>query len=206
MRVPLSSVLTGAAVVLAIGAAVPAMAQSGQVHVLTVQLPGGALEQIQYIGDVPPHVVLVPTAAAAPLMATPSAMPNPFAMTNPFAMMQRISALMDQQAAAMMRQVQAMDAGAAMPALPPGASGSSFASTMSGNGVCMRSVSITFNGGDAAPKMVSSTSGDCGPSHGGGAPSEVTVPAPATRPVPATIEAKAAQPAGSAAQQVAWNR
>jgi hypothetical protein len=197
MRVSLRSILTGAAAVLAIGTVTPALAQDGQVHVLLVQLPGGGVEQIRYTGDVPPRVVLVPRSV-------------PVMVADPFAALERVSAMMDQQAMAMMRQAAAMASAPAgmLPGLPPGASGYSFASTMSGNGVCTRRISITYSGGDAAPKMVSSTSGDCGSGHGSGAPTGVTVPVPAVRSVPNTIEARAADPApdGGPVQQVALNR
>ncbi len=97
---------------------------------------------------------------------------------DPFAQLERMSAMMDQQEAAMIRRVQAMAQApmGAMPGLPPGASGYSFVSTMSGNGVCMRSVRITYSGGNATPQMVSSTSGDCGPNHGAQVPAEVNAP------------------------------
>jgi hypothetical protein len=201
MRVSLRSILTGAAAVLAIGAVTPAIAQDGQVHVLLVRLLDGGVEQIRYTGDVAPRVVLVPSSA--PVMA-------PVMMADPFAELERVSAMLDQQAMAMMRQAAAMARAPAgmLPGLPAGASGYSFASTMSGNGVCTRSVRITYAGGDAAPKMVSSTSGDCGSGHDSGTPTGVTVPAPAVRSVPNTIEARAAVPAadGGPVQQVALNR
>jgi hypothetical protein len=199
MRASLRLILTGAAAALALGALTPAMAQDAQVHVLTVQLPGGGVEQIQYTGNVPPHVVLVPTqtVAAVPMFAA-----------DPFAALQRISAMMDQHAAAMLRQVQAMSAApmGMMPGLPPGASGYSFVSTMSGHGVCARSVQITYTGGNATPKMVSSTSGDCGSDHGTAAPTEMNLPAPAPHPAPLTIEAQSTASGADAARQVAWNR
>jgi hypothetical protein len=109
-----------------------------------------------------------------------------------FATLYRISAMMDRQAAAMLREVESPQ-GDMLPGLPRGAGGYSFVSTMSGNGVCTRSVRITYNGGDAPPQMVSSSSGDCGSDHRQQAPSEVTVPAPVGRPSgsPAAVEVKA---------------
>jgi hypothetical protein len=188
MRVSLP-VLAGSAAIAAGAAMTPALAQDSQVHVLTMQLPGGGVEHIQYIGDVAPRVVLMPAPAmvAVPMMAG-----------DPFATLERISAMMDQQAAAMMRQVNAI------PALPPGVNGYSFASTMSGSGVCTHSVRITFTG-NGKPQMVSSTSGDCSAERGGQSPADVNVPAPVSRPEasPRTIEAKAL---GGPAREVAWNR
>jgi hypothetical protein len=76
---------------------------------------------------------------------------------------------------------------------------------MSGNGVCTRSVRITYNGGNAPPQMVSSSSGDCGSDHRQSVPSEVTVPAPGGRPsAPGTIEVKAKD--RGTARQVAMAR
>ncbi len=197
MRMSLRSVLAGGAAVLAAAALTPALAGDGQVHVLSVQLPDGRVEQIRYMGDVPPRVVLMlaPAAEMAPMM-----------VADPFAAMERISAMMQQQEAVMLRQVQAMETApeGMLPGLPPGASGYSFVSTMSGNGVCMRSVQITYNGDNVAPKMVSSTSGDCGPAHGAQAPAEVNTPAPVVRPAPNTIEVK--NQGGVSVRLVAWNR
>lgn len=181
MRVSLRSVLSGGAAILAVGAVTPAMARDGQVHVLTVQMPGGGVEQIEYTGDVAPQVVFVPTSrmVAVPMMDV-----------DPFATLNWISAMMDQQAAAMLREVESLQGGM-LPRLPRGASGYSFVSTMSGTGVCTRSVRITYNGGNAPPKMVSSSSGDCGSDHLQQAPSEVTVPAGPTTRSPGTVEVKA---------------
>jgi hypothetical protein len=196
MRVPLRSMLAGTAAILAVGVVTPAMAGDGRVHVLTLQLPGGGVEQIQYTGDVSPRVIFMPTSrmVAMPMMDV-----------DPFVTLNRISALMDQQAAAMVREVESLQ-GDMLPGLPRGASGYSFVSTMSGSGVCTRSVRITYNGGNAPPQMVSSSSGDCGSDHRQQAPSEVTIPAPVGRPgaPPGTVEAKAKD--RETVRQVAWAR
>jgi hypothetical protein len=180
MRVSLRSMLAGTAAVLAVGVITPAMAGDGQVHVLTIQMPGGGVEQIEYTGDVAPQVVFVPTSRMVVV---------PMMDLDPFATLNRISAMMDRQAAAMLREVEGLQGGM-LPGLPRGASGYSFVSTMSGSGVCTRSVRIIYNGGNAPPQMVSSSSGDCGSDH---RPSEVTVPAPAGPPghTPGTVEVKA---------------
>jgi hypothetical protein len=199
MLVSIKPILAGGAAVLAAAVVAPALAGDGQVHVLSVQLPGGGVEQIQYSGEVVPRVVLVPNqpAVAVPMFAA-----------YPFATPERISGMMDQQAAAMLQQVQTMHAApiSTFPGLPPGSSGYSFVSTMSGNGVCMRSVQITFNGANAAPKMVSSTSGDCG--RGAQPPAQINVPTQTAHPMPNTIEVKAITPAQvpDALHKVAWNR
>jgi hypothetical protein len=194
------AVLAGGAALLATGVVTPAVAGDSQVHVLTVRLPGGGVEQIQYTGDVAPQVVLVP----APRMVM-----GPMVAVDPFAELERISALMDRQATNMLRQVESLQ-GNVIPSLPPGASGYSFVSTMLGNGVCTRSVQITYNGGSTPPRMVSHTSGNCGPDRGQRPPTEVTVPAPIGRPntTPRTIEVKANGQAldGGTVRQVALAR
>ncbi|HEY4040907.1 MAG TPA: hypothetical protein VGM32_03580 [Rhodopila sp.] len=200
MAVSLRSLLAAGAALPVAAAVAPALAVDSRVHIVTVPLPGGGVEQIQYTGDVAPRVVMVPSAAAGlgPMMAL-----------DPFATLERISALMDQQAAAMLRQVEELPGMASQtPGLPPGASGYSFVSTMSGNGVCTRSVRITYNGGNAAPKVVSSSSGNCGADRESGPPAEVNTPAPTQRRAPGTIEARATgqTSAGAPLRQVALNR
>jgi hypothetical protein len=182
MRVSLRSMLAGAAAILAVGVVTPAMAGDGRVHVLTLQLPGGGVGQIQYTGDVAPLVVFMPTSRIA----------MPMMDVDPSATLNRISAMMDQQAAAMLREVESLQ-GDMLLGLPRGANGYSFVSTMSGSGVCTRSVQITYSGGNAPPRMVSSSSGDCGSDHHQQGPSEVTVPGPAGPPShsPGTVEVKA---------------
>ena len=207
MPVSLRSILSGGAAILATAALTPAIAR--EVHVMSIRMPGGGVEQIQYTGNVAPRVFLVP---AGRMVALPMMAPDPFAT------LERISAMMDREAASMQRQVTVMPRSAAFGSpvfgLPPGASGYSFASTLSGNGVCTRSVQITYDGGNAAPKVVSSTSGNCGPAAGSPSgtqgPARVMAPAPLlqSHPGPRTIEAKASRPvpAGGPMRQVAWNR
>jgi hypothetical protein len=79
-------------------------------------------------------------------------------------------------------------------ALPaPDAGGFGIIPAMSGPGVCMRSVQITYPGDGRAPHVVSHTAGDCGPAHGGAA--AATLPgAPVREQAPAIIQAKADLP------------
>jgi hypothetical protein len=144
---------------------------------MTVRLPDGQIEQIQYTGAVPPVIVMAPPA-----------MPAGFGLGNPFAVLERMTAAMDRQAEAMLREANAL---AARPMPNPGGSG--VIPAMSGPGVCMRSVQITFSGHDQAPRVVSQTSGDCGPAHGEAAPAALpNAPAPAL--APRIVEARADQP------------
>ena len=68
---------------------------------------------------------------------------------------------------------------------PAGSQSYSFVSTLSGNGVCVRSTQITASGNGAAPKVASHSSGNCGPEttpqFNGGATGSVNLPtAPAS--------------------------
>ena len=76
MRVSLRSTLAVGAAILAAGVVTPAMAGDGLVDVLTVQLLGGQVEQIEYTGEVAPQVVFVPTSR---MVAVPMMDVDPFA-------------------------------------------------------------------------------------------------------------------------------
>jgi len=178
----LQKLLVAGAAAIAVGASGAAWAQSPKTHVMTVRLPDGGIEQIQYVGDVPPQVSFAAGPAVLPVFAS---MPSLFGGDSPFAMMERISAEMDRRSAAMFRQIDAMATRAqsgqlteaAMRNLPPGSQSYSFVSTMSGNGVCTRSVQITSAGNGTAPKVVSHSSGDCdGMTSGPGTANSVNLP------------------------------
>lgn len=170
-----TALLAGAATVLLCGAFNMAAAQS-RTHVLTVRLPGGAVEQIRYSGDAPPEVVVAPDAAPFGY-----SWPVAFFDPAPFAALDRISAEMDQQMAAMLRNANALAAqsmsdprwvseiGSGRP--PAGSESYSFISTGSGSGMCGRSVKITSNGDGQKPHVVSRSWGNCAsgaPSAGAG--------------------------------------
>jgi hypothetical protein len=174
MRTTRIALLTGCAGIILAGIAGMARAQTPDVHVLTLRLPDGRVEQIRYTGDVPSAVVLAPDAMA-----------KSFAPASPIALLERMSADMDRQAAAMFRTINAM-------AMPNGA-GLGMIPVLSGPGVCTRSVQITYTGNDQAPHVVSRTAGDCGPAKGEATPA--TLPnAPVPHRAPAVIEARAEDP------------
>ncbi len=162
MRAVKPLVLAGLAAVGVAGYAAFARAGTPDVQTMTVQLPGGGIEEIEYTGDAPPQVSLMP---AVPAVSDEIA--------NPFAALQQISAELDQQAAAMMNAMDAMAAGAMgqpgplVPAsfgpMPPGSTSYSFISSVSGGsgGACMQSLQITAMGNGQAPQVLSRTSGDC---------------------------------------------
>jgi hypothetical protein len=135
--------------VAAVAIAGVAMAAVTHTRVLTVRLPGGGVERIFYTGDTAPRVAF---AAASPA-----------GFADPFVMMERISAEMDPLATAqLIRPDRLMAANLGeMARLPAGASGYSFVSTMSGSGVCSRSVEITSRGDGGKPVVVTHTAGDC---------------------------------------------
>ena len=129
------------------------------------------------------------------------ALPAMFAAGSSFAEFDRISAALDRQADQMFRDAAALSAEpaqvnpATIAALPSGAQEYSFVSTMSGNGVCSRSVEITSQGNGGTPHVVTHTSGNCA----AGAPGfQVPTQLPAAQPPnsgPRMIMTKATHPA-----------
>jgi hypothetical protein len=162
----------GVAAIAAIGFCGVALAQSPQahspqIHTMTIALPGGGVEQIQYTGATAPRVA-VSNAPAPVFVMMPSLFGAGFSAGSPFAGFERISAAMDRQADEMLRKAAALQAGAAQPnlaaisAMPAGSREYSFVSEMSGGNVCSRSMVITSDGSGAAPHVVTHTSGNCG--------------------------------------------
>jgi hypothetical protein len=189
-----------------------AAAQSRDTHVLNVQLPGGGVARIVYTGDVPPRVTFSSGPTATDVLPT---VPSMFGPSSPFAELERISAEMDRQAAIMLRRAAAMMAQplpgpgqlteAALRNLPPGTESYSVVSTMSGGNVCTRSVQITSTDEGAAPRVVSHSSGNCGPEAGGatGSVNLPTVPAPAKRPDTLWVKNDGTQPYSGMVQKTA---
>lgn len=181
-----TAVLIGTASLALAGAAGIAWAEAPRGHVLTIQLPGGAVERIRYSGDVAPRVTLTDGApVTGGILFTPlapiSVFDTAFGSDSPFAMFDRIAAEMDQRTHAMLRE--ATTGGARSPgavptltglgALPTGAAGHySFVSTTSGSGkgFCTQSVQITARGDGKAPQVVRQSSGDCGGGAASGTP------------------------------------
>lgn len=135
-----------------------AVAAERAMHVMNVNLPDGSVAQVRYAGDTPPKIALVPVERAIPVALIES----------PFVGFDQIFADMDRQAAAMMQQAAALQAlaptggkidQAALKAMPAGSS-YSFTSYSSSNGGCTQSYQMTAYG-NAEPKVVSQSSGDC---------------------------------------------
>jgi hypothetical protein len=169
MRTVRHALLAGVAAIAVAGFSGGAFAQTPQVHVMTIRIPGGGVEQITYTGNVAPQV----TVNTAPRPAE-AALPSLFGPDSAFAQFERISQEMDWQADALLRETAML--AAAQPSfgqlqatdfadLPAGSQGYSFVSTMSGNGVCTQSMQI-ISTGNAPPKVVTHSSGACGPTGG----------------------------------------
>jgi hypothetical protein len=184
------NLLFGGIAALGIGLAGAAAAQT--TNVMAVPLPSGGVAEIHYAGNVPPRVVFSETPAPFGAWMPVASV---FGPGSPFAMFERISAEMDRRAAAMLRYAdwvatQARSGQlteAAWRPLPAGSQSYSFVSTtsgvstMSGNGVCTRSLQITATGDGSPPRVVSHSAGDCGPmaGPGGGVVRVPAAPAPA---------------------------
>jgi hypothetical protein len=187
MRTLHTVLLAGAAALALTGGVGPAEAQSPQMHTMTVALPGGGVAQIRYSGNVAPQVSIGEAPWTAAVFAP---MPALFGPGSPFAEMERLSAAMDRQAAALLQETSALAAGplatgpvnaaAALTRLPPGSHAYTAVSTLTGNGVCTRSVEITRRNGQA-PKVVTHTSGNCDAAPDAGVSTRQPAAAPSTR-------------------------
>ena len=195
----LQTVLLAGVAAAAIGFSGVALAQNADTHLMTVRLPDGGVAQIRYTGNVAPQVSLSQSPAALDVFAP---MPSLFGPNSPFAELDRISAEIDHQAAAMFRQARTIAAEArsgqlteaAMRNLPPGSQSYTFISEASGSGVCSQSVEITSRGNGAPPRVVSHSSGNCGPM--GGATGTVNLPTatPLGQPGPVWTSVPAQRP------------
>lgn len=152
-----------------IGASGTALAQSPNIHTMTVQLPGGGIAAIHYTGNVAPQVTVRSGPALTGALLPAASL---FGAHSPLATLDHLSAEMDREVATLFRYADAM---ATQPwpitsgltltnvrNLPPGTSGFTYVSTVTGNGVCMRSSEITATG-NGPPRVVTHSSGNCGP-------------------------------------------
>jgi hypothetical protein len=187
-----ASLLAGAAAMMIAGTA---FAQSPNTHVLTVQLPGGGVEQIQYTGDTPPQVFL----DASPARADSLWFFSGFGPDSPFAALDRMSEELNRRAARMLEQAEAMTRNlrsnpdqliqAYSGSLAAGGQSYSIISTVTSNGVCGRSVEITSQGNGRQPHVVTRSFGNCGTGAHGPAGS-IAVPSK-SKQRPETITASA---------------
>lgn len=141
------------------------MAAANHNRVMTRDLPDGSLARIEYQGDVAPKLTVEPMTRLVPVqLADPAIIAS-------FALFDRIAADMDRLMDAMFRQARMLEVaavrgatldGAAFGNLPVGTVSYRFVSTDTGNGTCARSIHVTPLGAGQQPKVVSSSSGDCG--------------------------------------------
>ena len=198
MKALKTPLLIGAAAVAAIGLAGAAMAEIKHNHVMQVRLPDGTLEEIQYAGDTPPVVRLQP--GWAPIV---DAWPVDVfgAAESRFAALKRLSAQMDREAAALFEQARSMpdpliggpggltqaDLGTA----PPGMSGYSVVSTVSGGRVCTRTVRYGPSAKSGRLTAVTQVSGDCdSPEKASPSSQAVSAPEATSRPMLQPVSAR----------------
>ena len=163
----LPTILAGVAAVSLGGSLAMAASNDLPFHQMTVRLPDGGTLRVEYAGKVPPrlHVASSPLAAAWPEFPA-------FAFGHSFSDLQRISAEMDRQISALMKQANSamrVPAGAdnglseaSLGKMPAGSMSYSFVSTSNGRITCSRSVEVTKPAGGAKPKVVTHSSGNCG--------------------------------------------
>jgi hypothetical protein len=182
------ALLVTAAALAACGVAGAAAAAIQHSHVVTIRLPHGTQEQIPYLGDTPPEVRLQP--AWAPFAtAFPSA--DALAFDAPFVALPRVSAEMDREAAALMQQARSLPIplsdGAGLTRidlgkLPPGVTGYSVVSTVSGGKVCTRTTEYGRPDRSGRPRALTRVSGDCNASAAPSSPAPTSVDSQAGAP------------------------
>jgi hypothetical protein len=157
MRFTRTTILAGAAVLLAAGTAAAA---AETLHTMNVALPDGSVAQIEYVGDVAPTVSVAPVTAV------------PVAFVDPFAQLDRMAAYMEAQHRAMMQRVAAMQQAAAHAAagapgqmtvvgdLPAGTHFTYVSSTTDANG-CTQTVQYSSDGSSAQPRVTRTSAGSC---------------------------------------------
>ncbi len=180
----LHAVLFSGVAALCLTGASAAVAQTRMaLHDMTIQLPGGGVEHIEYIRDVAPKVAIAPAPLAPDIFWPASA----FAADPTFAALDRVSAEMNRQMDALFRQAGSLASAAwsgteSAAVLPPGTMSYSMISTAAGNQVCTRSMQITASGNGGKPQVIRHSFGDCG----AGAADTLSGPdaAPAPHPIP----------------------
>jgi hypothetical protein len=200
---PVKTLLVAGVAVLAVAGA--AIAASEKMHVMSVRLPDGSIEQVHYSGDVAPKIVMVPAAPVSPISFFESA----FGPDSPFATMDRISAQMEAQTDAMMRQAatlatQGASGHAVTPAsmanMPAGSFHYTMVSTTSGSQGCTQTVQITSTGQGQQPRVINTSSGDCNAPKPGA--SMAALPNAAAVPEPSVVKPVAYDPKTDAKAKV----
>ena len=174
MRNTKTLLFAGIAAAALVGFAGLAQAQGPAIHTMTLQLPGGGIEQVRYTGDVAPRIVVAPGFAA---------MSAAFGPGSPFAAMEAMSAQMDRQMDAVMQQVDAMQ-------MMPMVNMDQLMQAAARNGganFCSQSVQITSMGNGQPARVVTHSAGNCGgaaASMGNGQANAVEALTQAAKPIP----------------------
>lgn len=166
------ALLAGFAGLSLVGSAAFAASKVEAMHEMTVQLPGGGVEQIRYAGNVPPRVVI----GSAPFETAWA--PITFGFDPSFARLEQISAAMDRRMEQLFRQSLAQTRWldqqtintSTLRNLPAGTSRYTWIATSNGNGYCTQTVQITAPANGGKPQVVSNKSGDCSAISGNAAP------------------------------------
>ena len=151
--------LLASAVLMLAGTAAYAASNNEPVHEMTVRLPGGGVEHIEYTGNVAPRVIMRPGPIAA--------WPADFWVPPDFAALDRISAAMDRQMDEMLSNARAIMlapnglSNAVVGKLGPGTESYSMTTISTGNGFCSRSTETTI-AADGKAHTVTNQSGNCG--------------------------------------------
>jgi hypothetical protein len=166
-------------------------------HHMTVRLPDGSVEQIEYTGNVPPRVAIVPVTTLDSGLGPFWGSGDPV-----FAQFQQIAAAMDREADAMLQQAAGMLAQSPPSGtwridardLPAGAQSYSFSEVVGPNGVCSQSMTMS-RGPNGRPQVVRHQYGNCGGSGTYVVPGvQPETPLPAPAPAPRVMSVKAVPP------------
>lgn len=176
-------------------------ADQAKYKVMTIALPDGSVQQIRYVGDTPPQVTLVAQPIAQPVDLFDAV----FGPDSAFAEMQRVSAAMQAQSEAMMRQAaQAVQAPAGGHGVtltnaagePVGVAHFSYVSTSTDANGCTQTVSYSSDGQAAQagqPNVVRTASDGCSAAVKAGV-TQTSAPAPAVKSAPAVTPVSASKP------------
>ena len=186
--------LSSAPLLAAAGLAGASAGELARTRILTVRLPDGSIEQIRYLGDRPPQISFGEATLLSPGF-------EPAGMDSSFSALDRMSAEMDREAQTLLNKTARLqasafgfpDAFAAVNSgrLAPGSRSFSVVSTLSGGHMCSRSVEVFASPDGGRPRVVTRTSGDCGPGHRGSPSPGARRPAEPARMRPGLIEVNA---------------
>lgn len=138
---------------------------------MRVPLADGSAVTIEYVGDVPPKVTVVPSARAPRLSHW---------IFPGFADFDRMIADMNRRSSEMMQQMERMRRQRSADGIPPanlasassmpaGTTSISVVTVSKGGRSCTRTTEMVSQGSGKQPKVTSNVSGDCGPGTKGGA-------------------------------------